>query len=752
MLGVGFVPACQRDDAVGRSEPTSGGSPAFVGSLACVECHAQQLELWRGSHHDLAMQPADATTVLADFEGAEFTYAGVTSSFSRRDGRFFVRTDGPDGALREYEIAYTFGVDPLQQYLIRFPDGRLQALGIAWDARPAAEGGQRWFHLYPDEAIGHDDVLHWTGPNQNWNFMCAECHSTRVRKDYRFAKDRFEACHGPGSVHVARAEAAARNEGDGHAAREGLVVELRDEATWVFEPGATTARRSRPRGSRAELETCARCHSRRSLVSEAYVHGRPLMDTHLPALLDEGLYHADGQILDEVYVYGSFLQSRMYAKGVSCSDCHEPHGLSLRAEGNALCGTCHRPAHYDARTHHFHEPGSPAARCVACHMPAKTYMVVDPRRDHSFRVPRPDLTEALGSPNTCTACHADRSTAWAIEWLESWYGAEPSRAPHFGTALHAGRHGLPDAERALAELVDDPSQPAIARASGLRLLRDHVSPGSIGSVERALRDEDPMVRAAALEAIEAAPTQARQHLATPLLRDPVRLVRMRAATALASVPAQRFDPADRARLERALDEYREAQRLHADRPDAHLNLGLLHTQLGEFDAARTEYEAAIRLSPQFVPAYVNLADLYRLEERDEEGERALRRALEVAPESADVHHALGLLLVRQQRLPRAIEALGRAYALEPDQARYAYVYGIALNSNDRSGRAIEVLERAHAGRPGDRELLIALATISRERGEAAAAVAYARKLVALSPDDPDARALLAQLEAEASPE
>jgi tetratricopeptide (TPR) repeat protein len=704
------------------------------------------------------MQPADGSTVLGDFADSSFTQYGVTSTFFRRNGKYFVRTDGPDGALRDYEIAYTFGADPLQQYLVRFPGGRFQALGIAWDTRPRSEGGQRWFHLYPGQAIAHDDELHWTGLNQNWNFMCAECHSTHVKKNYLLEEDRYEttwaeidvscdACHGPGSAHVAWAEAAARGAAPEDDPDMGLRVRFGDDASWIFDRDAAIARRSRPRSSNAEIETCGRCHARRATQSEEYLHGRPLMDTHRPALLDETLYHTDGQILDEVYVYGSFLQSRMHAKGVSCSDCHDPHSLKLQAEGNALCGRCHQPARYDVHDHHFHEPGTAAARCVACHMPARTYMVVDPRHDHSFRVPRPDLSVELGTPNACTVCHADRSLEWAAEAVVNWYGPNRSAAAHFGEALYAGRRGLPHAERALAQLAEDAAQPPIVRATALRLLRTRLGAGSVETVERALRDEDPLVRLAALEALEALEPRARLGVARPLLRDPVRAVRLQAVSTLLTVPANVWDPRDRAVLADAVAEYREAQRANADRPDAHLNLGLLHTQFGELEQARAAYEKALGLDPRFLPAYANLADLYRMLGRDEEGERWLRQGLEIAPDRADVHHALGLLLVRQRRMPEALEALRRAAELDAQGSHYAYVYALALHEVGRREEALAVLEQAHERRPGDREPLLALATIRRDQGDLSAALGYARKLVELSPGDPGAQSLIEQLEA-----
>ena len=284
---------------------------------------------WAGSHHDLAMQEATADTVLGNFDDASLTHYGITSSFFRKDDRFMVRTEGPEGKLQDYEVAYTFGVYPLQQYLVPFPDGRLQALPLAWDSRSKEESGQRWFHLYPDERLAPGDVLHWTGPDQNWNYMCAECHSTNVQMGYDAGSDSFdttwseisvgcEGCHGPGSTHARLAESGA--EGGAY----GLEVNLDDRggAVWVMNPETGIAARSEARTEpQQQPEACGRCHARRGIIAPEYEYGAPLAHTHLPALLDEGLYFADGQILDEVYVYGSFLQSRMYAAGVTCTDC-----------------------------------------------------------------------------------------------------------------------------------------------------------------------------------------------------------------------------------------------------------------------------------------------------------------------------------------------------------------------------------------------------------------------------------------------
>ena len=319
---------------------TGGDSPApapsYTGRATCTECHPNENNAWQGSHHDLAMQPASSSTVLGAFDGRTFDYHGVTSTFFKNDSGYIIRTDGPDGELHDYPVAYTFGVAPLQQYLVAFPRGRYQASSLCWDSRPAEEGGQRWFHLYPDEKIDHTDPLHWTGPYQGWNFMCAECHSTGLKSNYSLEEDSYdttwaeidvscEACHGPGSDHVSWARSGA----DEKLPNSGFPVALGDDdgGSWETDPNTGVPRRTVPRQFRAEVEACGRCHSRRSVVAEPYVHGRPLMDTHLVSLLDENLYYADGQIQDEVYVYGSFLQSKMHANGVTCGDCHDPRSL-----------------------------------------------------------------------------------------------------------------------------------------------------------------------------------------------------------------------------------------------------------------------------------------------------------------------------------------------------------------------------------------------------------------------------------------
>ncbi len=691
------------------------------------------------------MQEATEATVLGDFEDASFTHFGVVSTFFRREGKFIVRTDGPDGKLRDFEIAFTFGVDPLQQYLIELPGGRLQALGVAWDI-----GGKRWFHLYPDEAIPYDDELHWTGPNHNWNYMCAECHSTNLQKNYSVEQDRYEttwseidvsceACHGPASAHVDW----TRNKTPGDAM--GLVVRLGDldGAAWIMDPATGLAQRSRPRTSRAEIETCARCHSRRGAFAEDYVHGRPLLDTHRLALLDEPLYYPDGQIRDEVYVYGSFLQSLMYRKGVTCSDCHDAHSGRVLVTGNELCAGCHLPEKFDTPSHHFHDPDLPGGECIACHMPERNYMVVDPRRDHSIRVPRPDLTVKLGVPNACNGCHEDESAEWAAGiWAERYGKPEP----HYGEAFDAAQKSLPGAAAAIARVATDLTLAGLVRASALEWTGRLPGGAQEAILRQGAQDGDPLVRLAALGALESFPPQARVELAAPRLQDPVRSVRLEAARVLAAVSPQVLTPEQRAAHGAALEEYRRAEEFNADRPESHVNLGLIHAQRDNPIKAEAAYRTGLRIDPSYVPAHVNLADLYRMQGREEEAGQVLRDALQIAPENGDLHHALGLALVRQSRLEEALASLERAAELRPDEQRYSFVLGVALHDTGRNERALEVLEVAHRRHPSQREILVALVNYHRDSGSPQRALVHARTLLRLAPGDAAAQRLVKELE------
>jgi tetratricopeptide (TPR) repeat protein len=741
--------------------PPPVAAAAYVGTAACAQCHAPQHAAWQGSQHDRAMQAATDATVLGDFANAKFSHGGVVTTFFRRDGRFYASTDGPDGKVADFQIRYTFGVEPLQQYLVELPGGRLHALGVAWDARPKAAGGQRWFHLYPDRKLRAGDALHWTGVDQRWNYQCADCHSTNLRKGYVEATGTYattwtdlnvgcEACHGPGSNHVAW----ARKEGDWQRSESGrgltVALDERRGVSWVLDAASGNAARSKPRETNREIETCARCHARRGQFADAWRPGEPFGDAFRAALLEPGLYHADGQQRDEVYTYGSFLQSRMHARGVTCSDCHDPHSAKLRAGGNAVCAQCHAPAKYDAEAHTHHAPGSAGAQCTACHMPTTTYMVVDPRHDHSFRIPRPDRTVALGVPNACNGCHAKQSAQWAAAAIAKWFPEPKPGFQAFAEGLHAADRGAPGAQGALIRIAEDRGQSGIARASALQRLGRYLDPVTLPVAANALNDPDPMVRAAAAGALAGADPATRARLLARMVDDPVREVRMEAARALAGEPEGQLAPEARARFERALDEYVAAQRFNADRPEGQAALGSLYAVRGRDAEAAAAYRKALELDPAFVPAALNLADLQRSLAREEEAERTIRAALARAPQSAPAHHALGLSLVRQKRTQEALAALALAAKLAPEDPRFAYVYAVALHDSGKRAEAMKALGAALERHPYDRELLFAAATYERAAGETARAREHARLLRELEPSNRDFARLADELAAGAA--
>jgi predicted CXXCH cytochrome family protein len=723
--------------------------PAYVGSVACAGCHEAEAAAWRDSQHAHAMQEATPAAVLADFSGSQFSHAGVASRFFRDGDAFKVHTDGPDGTLQDFTVRYTFGLYPLQQYLIEFPRGRLQSLTIAWDTRAAAAGGQRWFHLYPDQDIRPGNPLHWTGIDQNWNYQCADCHSTNLRKNYDAATDSFdtswseinvacEACHGPGEAHVAWAKQGGGGSGDGLTAR----LDERHGISWRVDPATGNASRSAPRNSSTEIEVCARCHSRRGQFSDAHVAGQPLHDAFRPALIEPGLYWPDGQMRDEVYNYASFLTSRMAAKGVTCADCHDPHSQQLRAPGNGVCLQCHLAQKFDTPAHHHHAVDSDGARCASCHMPTTTYMVVDPRHDHSFRLPRPDRSVSLGVPNACGQCHGAKGAKWAADAIRSWYPQPKPGFQDFAETFAATDRGDGRARSSLIALAEDPAQPGMVRASALWRLAQDPRPDMLPAVRKGLNSPDANVKVAAVDALAGSDPSLLAAELPRLLDDPIRLVRMSAARGLAGPAESRLDAAQSAAFSKALAEYVDAQNFNADRPEAHGNLGLLYAVRGDAAAAESEYRAALGIDPGFVGGWVNLADLLRATGREAEATASLREGLKALPGDPAMRHALGLSLVRSGDSAAALKELEAAAKAAPDNARYAYVYAIALYSAGKVDPALAVLDATLKRQPTNHDVLLALSSINLEAGRREDALQYIARLIEAYPNDPQAAQLL----------
>ena len=720
--------------AAAEKNDRDGTPPQFVGSQSCKTCHAAEHAAWTSSQHSQAMQVAVKETVLGRFDGTTFTKDGVESTFFQKDGKFWVRTDGPDGVLADFEVLYTFGVSPLQQYLIALPGGRLQALGIAWDSRQPQEGGQRWFSLYPDRKLQAGDPLHWTGIDQNWNYQCAWCHSTDLKKDYDRASRTFatkwseinigcEACHGPASGHVAWAAKPSGPQTTGPESK-GFDVGfgISRSATWTLGPDGK-AQRSHQASSNKEILVCASCHSRREQFSDHPVAVARYFDAFRASRLEPGLYFADGQQRDEVYTYASFLQSRMYAAGVTCSDCHNPHTGKLRQSGNAVCSQCHATERFDTPKHHHHSAGSAGSQCTSCHMPTTVYMGVDPRHDHSMRIPRPDITQVVGAPNACDRCHAGK----------------PAQA------FELGDSGAPGTQAALIQVAEDTSLSGIVRASAIARLGRYPSRNVMAAVARAAAVDDPDIRTAAIAALTVVGARARVPLLAPLLRDQSRIVRMDAARGIAGSGEQSLAVEDRQLFERALSEYVDAQLFNAERPEAQSNLGALYMERGMIEEARAAFKEALQLDRTFVPAAISWAELERNGGSETTAEALLRRSLEANPKSGPLHHALGLSLVRQKRMTEALEVLARAAEFAPDNPQFSYVFAVAEHGAGRRAEAIKILKAALVRHPYDRDILMALISYQLEARDTASALANAELMIKLEPSRTDVRHLVARL-------
>ncbi len=704
----------------------------YVGDTSCVECHSKEVQEWKGSHHDLAMKEPNDETVVGDFNNATFELHGVKSSFYKKDGKFFIRTDGEDGKLHDYEVAYTFGIYPLQQYLLKFPDGKYQVPDIAWDSRSKEEGGQRWYHIHEDEVIKAGDVLHWTGMNFNWNYMCADCHSTNLKKNYDPKTKSYhttwdvinvscEACHGPASRHI---EWSKKHNMD--MKHKGFPLSFKNKK-WKWDV-KTTDKIEGHRGQ--EIEVCAKCHSRRSQLDDNYTPGDKYHDHYLPSMLEQGLYFPDGKIQDEVYVYDSFLQSKMYAEGVTCSDCHNPHTLERKSEGDKVCYQCHSEEKYTSKSHHFHEKEGTGASCISCHMPARTYMGVDSRNDHSFRVPRPDLSvEMKEIPNACNLCHTDKDAKWATDAMKKWYGKIPVGRQDFAHSLHALRNNSENAPKELYKVLMSDA-PDVAKATVTGYLGNYPSRQTYTTILQMLRNKDGNIRRSALQSLETFPPNMRIKETFKMLKDPLKTVRTEAARQLAVFPRGEIDQANRELLEKVLEEYKATLLFNAERPESQLSLAALYSNMQMPKKAEEAYKEALRLQPMFVPIYINYSSFLQKQGKEKEVFEILQQGVATVPSMGILHHTLGLWYIRNKEKTKAIEALKKAVELAPDDTRFSYVYAVAVGEGNPA-EAIKILEAVYPKHSGDMQIVSGLAYYYKMIGNTQKSEEYNKKAKAL---------------------
>ena len=689
----------------------------FVGDSNCKTCHQKEYADWQGSHHDKAMELANDTSVLAPFEGEEFSSFEVTSRFYKKDGDYYVNTEGPEGTYDDYKIIYTFGVTPLQQYIVEFPDGKFQCLSTAWDTEKGA-----WFNLYPDFKVVHSEWLHWSNKGLNWNTMCSDCHSTNVKKNYHLQTDSYntqyalinvscEACHGSGREHV---EEASRL-GDKYKPKGNMRMIL-----------STTPKQL--------VDECARCHMRREQFTNSFNYEGTMLDHYFPQLLEEPFYFPDGQILDEDYVYASFTQSKMYKNNIACNNCHNSHSLELKFEGNMLCAQCHAPATYDSPLHHKHETNTEGSKCINCHMTGRFYMGNDFRRDHSFRVPRPDQSLKYGTPNACVDCHTDKDNEWAWKEFQNLYGEVDFI--HFSDKLIPGVLGHANAEHGLLDLIKDTSENELVRASAVKALGHYELDPLIREYLNWLNDASPVVRGATLDVLSNINTADYANYFLPLLNDKKRSVRVKAFYALGTLDASQV-PAE------YLESYKKVEKeffgyldVTSDFVGGLAKRANYNIKKGNIQEAISYYEKAIEVDNLDNRLRYTLANLYYNVQSYEKAEHTFRAITEREPDFGPTYYSLALLYAELGRTDDAIREMNTAIIKMPENIRTYYNLSLLYDQKGDKGNAETTLIKGLKMDPNNADLFYALAFHYSKYNEMNKALNIAEKLMRLYPNNP----------------
>jgi len=657
----------------------------------CIACHKQSQQDWQQSDHANAMAIADKNSVLANFNNTYAEHYGQQAHFFIKDNRYHV-TISYDANVDTYPIKYTFGHYPLQQYLVETEHGKLQVLPFAWDARSKEEGGRRWYHNYSHEEIRSEDRLHWRQPLQNWNGMCADCHSDGLVRNYDADKNSFNtqfdninvgcfSCHGDMPEHVQKSGKR----------KVGVDVTALSHPTgqWLRDITDKTAHWQGKKRDNSFMDGCFACHSLRSPLTDGFKANTPFLDQFSPQLPSFPNYHADGQIKEEVYVYGSFLQSKMFAAGVNCLDCHDKHTMKLKIEGNGLCLQCHSGEVFNVKNHHQHNENSTGAKCVNCHMPDSRYMGVDDRRDHSFKIPRPELSNEFNTPNACIKCHETESNQWADENLKKWHGKAKVmlQSKQYLMALNSGQ------AITLAQhwsIVDDEKLDIISRASALQMLSFTTQSISAEKLTPYLKHDEALLRlSAANVGVLLAPTEREKYLSL-LLNDKLKAIRIAAARSLVS---SNISTNNQTMFTKAFNELVAANDINSWRGEGRANQALIALEVNDSLGAEKVFKDAIKVEPYFEAGYINLADLYRSQQRTVLVVSVLNQGMKKLPKSGTLQFSFGLHLVRQQKLNKALSYFEKAMKLSPNNAQNAYTYILALDGLGKSKEALEKLKK-----------------------------------------------------------
>ncbi len=700
---------------------------AYGKSPSCQSCHEEEFKNWQGSHHAQAERIVDPTRDQAAFDPAQTIAHGSRQSTARVvDGRMQLLTQGLNGTNEPFAVARVIGVDPLLQYLLPAGGGRWQASELCFDPKRL-----EWFNVYGEEDRQPGEWGHWTGRGMNWNFMCATCHNTRLRKNYDPRTDTYattmaemgvgcEACHGPMADHNAW------------------------QAKHPNRSGDPTIRKI----TRAEMfDTCGQCHARRGELTGDFQPGENFLDHHHLTIPDEtDVFHPDGQVRDEDYEFTAFLGSRMHLAGVRCVDCHEPHTSKLRVPGNLMCMACHGNTmtngapRIDPATHSHHKTDTAGDRCTDCHMPTTVYMQRHPRHDHGFTVPDPRLTKELGIPNACNRCHTNQTSDWSLEAMNKWYGPRTNELMRTrATAIANARAGDAAAVTTLVRMATGETNFFWRAVAANLLQRWSAEPAVTAALLRCAGDTNALVRTAAVRGLEPLAQSGPDAVVNALharLADPVRSVRVAAAWALHHT-LDTNSPAGKDLL--------AYLRHNADQPASAMQAGVLQLDRGDAAGALTHFRRAVSWDPNSAPFYNAMAVAASVLGQSIEAVTALQAACRLAPREAEYRYKLGLALNEAGRLAEAQAALAEAVKLDPQFARAWYNLGLAYSAQQDWEPALAALLRAESLDARSAQIPYARATILARLGRVDEARRAAQRALELQADFPEATGLLRNL-------
>jgi tetratricopeptide (TPR) repeat protein len=612
----------------------------YVGPESCKGCHPVEYQRWSQSAHGMAESLPAAAMQTAFNPPRNIPHGNETVTVCATNGQFEIVTLGADSNRQPFRVERVIGNSPLVQFLTPFPGGRYQVHEASYDPK-----SNQWFYVYGDDLRNPGEYGHWTGRGMNWNSQCAECHNTRLKKNYDAATDSYhttmagmsvgcEACHGPLEKHL-------------DWQREHPKAAVHDPTVAPLSPARL-------------LGMCGSCHSRNTDLTGDFVPGDSFYDHYALETLDPaGRWYPDGQIKDEDYEFAPYLGSKMYQAGVTCIDCHTRDVTKPQLKGNDLCMKCHNGGFPKAPViapagHGHHKLADKGGECIGCHMPVTVYMQRHPRHDHGFTIPDPLLTKELNIPNACNRCHADKSADWAVKYTDEWYGTNMNRP-----SRERARWIAAGANDKLIGLLSDTNQPAYWRAVAATFLSRWANePATQAALLAQLKNKHPLVRGKTVRALEPALADTNVFAALkPMLNDPLRNVRVATAWVLrATVDLQSQAGND---LQRMLD-------LEADQPIGQFEAAMLllaRQQPAEALAHLKKATAWDKLSPPFLCAQAQVQDqLGQLAE----ALKTLDQAEAAVPDDPHIPCVRAMILKRNGRDDEAKAAVNRALKLQPD--------------------------------------------------------------------------------------